>query len=92
MTTTKDDGVKVMALKCVRHGCLYREIEDLDDLDNVYCSEGLTPLISALDEADAVDGLCGYLGFCPARDTTIEGAKTCGSKCHAHADKLRGLR
>ncbi len=88
MTKTDNDRVKVVAWVVIDSGYPYLHWPGEVNVNNIKA----TPLISALDEADAVDGLCGYLGFCPARDTTIEGAKTCGSKCHAHADKLRRLQ
>ena len=83
MTTTHDDGVKVVAWNCGVYGLIKTE-----DTHPQGCKrEGKhTPLISALDEADRVDGLCPL-----ARLKSVE-AKHCQWSGHAHADKLRGLK
>ena len=98
MTTTKDDGVKsrgweweYAARGFPRQSHLRRYPPSKSEIerDNIV----VTPLISALDEADAVDGLCPVRQFTTGHDgpASAYDKDKCRWKGHAHADKLRGL-
>ena len=81
---TDNDGVKVLSIYCKFHGPMIEDCpEDGEECEKIGRHH---PLISALDEADAVDGLCPL-----AKLKSVE-AKHCQWKGHAHADKLRKLK
>jgi len=111
MTKTDNDGVKIEGYRCNRKECREPSLEPhvhggilLVDYDNPLN----TPLISALDEAGVVDGLCPCLGlwgkdtgptclegnmFCPCGyPDYADRMPSCRWKGHAHADKLRGMK
>jgi len=79
---TDNDGVKVVAEWC------FKCERTVDNASAHRMSQGdnhvpLTPLISALDEADRVDAMCNG---CQVN------VDTCPWEGHAHADKLRRLK
>ena len=79
---TDNDGVKVLGWKVKR---IERPVSELH-WQRVMSAESNTPLISALDEADAVDGLCQFVEWCCPKEDK------CDWYGHAHADKLRGVK
>ena len=94
VTTTKDDGVKVWGYRCTYKMCLNLSQEPHVHGGNLlvnYDKPANTPLISALDEADAVDGLCTVqVRLC--QDRSDRHPSLCDHPLHTHADKLRGLK
>ena len=82
---TDNDVVKVLSIYCKFHGPMIEDCpEDGEECEKIGRHH---PLISALDEADAVDNLCPFIDVNPG----CFGEPPCEWKGHAHADKLRGL-
>ena len=95
---TDNDGVKVVAVSCRVCKDIYPPIYKDNDIPHFHIGGPdiqNDPLISALDEADAVDRLCPCRRMEQTSCDPMDGCacdKNCRSYVHAHADKLRGLK